>query len=114
MPCSLPLHHQVSALKSAPVLRLQVVDHRFRLAAPVGLGIRAVVVVVRVLGWADILHLDDVAALVAALDRSLAARHEPLDDVGIGGHAGAAHVLLVAEGLDNDGVFEGSFCPRLV
>lgn len=33
---------------------------------------------------------------------------EPFDDVGIGGAAGAAAVLFVAEGFDHDGVVEGT------
>lgn len=33
---------------------------------------------------------------------------EPFDDVGVGGAAGAAAVLFVAEGFDHDGVVEGT------
>ena len=73
----------------------------------------AVVVVVIVAHlWSDILHLDDVAALAAALDGSVAACDEPEDLVGVGWDAGAADVLLFTEGADDDGVFHGA-CASL-
>lgn len=34
---------------------------------------------------------------------------KPFDDVGVGGAAGAAAVLFVAEGFDEDGVVEGTY-----
>lgn len=64
-----------------------------------------VVVVVAVLGT-DVLHLVDGTALGATLDGAVAGGGEPDDNVGVGGVAGAAKVLLVAEGLDGDGVVE--------
>ena len=60
----------------------------------------------RVLGGTDILHLDAVAALGAALERALAARDEPVCHMAVRWHAGAADVLLVAEGADGDRVVE--------
>lgn len=68
----------------------------------------AMVVPVAVVHRADILHLVDGAALRAALDGAVARGGEPEDDVRVGGAAGAADVLLVAEGLDDDGVREGA------
>ena len=65
------------------------------------------VVVARVLG-PDVFELVHAAALRAALDGSVARRGQPDDDVGVGGRAGAAEVLLVAIGLDDDWVREGS------
>ena len=64
-----------------------------------------VVVVVAVLG-ADVLHLVDGTALGATLDGAVAGGGEPDDNVRVGRVAGAAKVLLVAEGLDGDGVVE--------
>lgn len=66
------------------------------------------VVSVRVLLRTDVLHLVHGAALWAALDGALARAGQPDDDVGVGGAAGAADILLVAEGLDCDRVVEGS------
>jgi hypothetical protein len=54
----------------------------------------------------DILHLQHVAALGAALDGSVPRHGQPDGDVGVGGEAGTAGVLLVAKGLDDDGVVE--------
>ena len=64
-----------------------------------------VVVVVAVLGT-DVLHLVDGTALGATLDGAVAGGGEPDDNVRVGRVAGAAKVLLVAEGLDGDGVVE--------
>lgn len=66
-----------------------------------------VVVVVAVLG-ADVLHLVDGTALGATLDGAVAGGGEPDDNVRVGRVAGAANVLLIAEGLDGDGVVERS------
>lgn len=71
-----------------------------------------VVVVVAVLG-ADVLHLVDGTALGATLDGAVAGGGEPDDNVRVGRVAGAAKVLLVAEGLDSDGVVERA-CVMLV
>lgn len=96
-----------------------------------------VVVGVGVLGGADVLHLVDGTTFRAALDRaftrglarlvsgctsggSLKAEigksrrgrtySQPDGDVGVGGRASAAAVLLIAERLDDDGVFERAYC----
>ena len=66
-----------------------------------------VVVVVAVLGT-DVLHLVDGTALGATLDGAVAGGGEPDDNVRVGRVAGAANVLLIAEGLDGDGVVERS------
>ena len=68
-----------------------------------------VVVVVTVILWAHVLHLVHTSALGATLDGSVAGGCEPDDDVGVCWVAGAADVLLVAEGLDDDWVFESAF-----
>jgi hypothetical protein len=57
---------------------------------------------------AHVFHLVYAAALGAALDGAVAGHDEPCDDVGVGGAARAAGVLLVAERLDDDGVVEGT------
>ena len=71
------------------------------------MNVVVVVVVVAVLG-ADVLHLVDGTALGATLDGAVAGGGEPDDNVRVGRVAGAANVLLVAEGLDGDGVVERS------
>lgn len=68
----------------------------------------AVAVAVVALLRADVVHLVDGAALGAALDGAVARAGQPDDDVGVGRVAGAAKVLLVAEGLDGDGVVDGA------
>lgn len=70
-----------------------------------------VTVAVAVVRGSDILHLVDGAALGAALDGAVARGGEPEDDVRVRRAAGAADVLLVAEGFDADGVVEGA-CSR--
>lgn len=89
-------------------------------------SIIVVVVVVSVILGTNVLHLVDRAALWAALDWALAGHlrrgalvmdmvlrggstySEPGGDVGVGRGAGAASVLLIAEGLDHDRVGHGS------
>ena len=61
----------------------------------------------------DVLHLVDGAALGAALDGAVAGGGEPDDNVRVGRVAGATLVLLVTEGLDNDGVLHRA-CVRWV
>jgi hypothetical protein len=97
------------------VLRLDEVSHSHRLALVVVCAVRVVVDVVAVVAvavavvlGADVLHLVDGAALGAALDGAVARGGEPDDNVRVGGVAGAALVLLVAEGLDDDGVVQRS------
>lgn len=68
-----------------------------------------VVVTVAVILRTDVIHLVDTTALGAALDGAVARAGEPDDIVGVGRVAGAAEVLLVAKGLDDNGVVEGSF-----
>ena len=71
------------------------------------MNVVVVVVVVAVLGT-DVLHLVDGTALGATLDGAVAGGGEPDDNVRVGRVAGAANVLLIAEGLDGDGVVERS------
>ena len=54
----------------------------------------------------NILHLDDIAALAAALVRALAANRQPQLVVAVSGHARAPHVLLLARRPHYDRVFE--------
>lgn len=113
------------ALPELPVLGLDVVGK--------GLGLdEAVVVVVGVVVLGpNVLHLVDITALGAALNRALAGHlrtgmecvsglsaglawwrgvvttdREPDDVVGVGRETSAASVLLRARGADHDGVFE--------
>lgn len=65
-----------------------------------------VVVTVSIILWTNVLHLVHASALWAALDGSVAGGCEPDNDVGVYWISGAADVLLVAEGLDDDWVFE--------
>lgn len=67
-----------------------------------------VTVSVTIILWANIIHLVDPTTLRAALDRAIARGGQPDDIVGVGGEAGAAEVLLVTKGLDDNGVVEGS------
>lgn len=67
--------------------------------------------VVALLGT-DVVHLVDGAALGAALDRAVARHGQPGDDVRVGRAAGAASVLLVTEGADDNGVVHGAFTGR--
>lgn len=110
-----------------PVLGLDIVGKGLGLLVAV-----VVVVAVAIVGRSDVLHLINATALGASLNRSRA-RHlkqvahdvsllntrwaegggwqtytEPDDNVGVGGGAGAANVLLITRRLDNDGVVEGS------
>jgi hypothetical protein len=101
--------------KHLSVLRLDEVGHGHRLALVVVCAVGVVVDVVGVVAvavavvlGADVLHLVDGAALGAALDGAVARGGEPDDNVRVGGVAGAALVLLVAEGLDDDGVVQRS------
>ena len=65
-------------------------------------------VTVAVVLGADVLHLVDAAALGAAFDGAVAGGRQPDDGVRVGGVAGAAKILLVAEGADGDWVVESS------
>jgi hypothetical protein len=109
--------HQTSHTSNTPktthlsVLRLDEVGHGHRLALEVVCAVGVVVDVVAVVAVAvavvlgtNVLHLVDGAALGAALDGAVARGGEPDDNVRVGRVAGAALVLLVAEGLDDDGV----------
>ena len=68
--------------------------------------VAVVVVAVGVFLGTDVVHLVDGTALGATLDGAVAGGGEPDDNVRVGRVAGAAKVLLVAEGLDGDGVVE--------
>jgi hypothetical protein len=76
--------------------------------------VAVVAVAVAVVLGADVLHLVDGAALGAALDGAVARGGEPDDNVRVGGVAGATLVLLVAVGLDDDGVVQRACGRRLV
>lgn len=115
---------------SLSVLRADEIREGLGLLVAVAVAVVVVVVVMGVSLGADVLHLQDVAALRAALDRAVTGHldgeelgdctishtapcsrggrtyREPDGDVGIGGIAGAASVLLIAEGLDDDGVIK--------
>ena len=89
---------------SVAVLGLDVVGKGLGLLE-LGVGVVTVVVVV---GGTNVLHLVDGTALGATLDGAVAGGGEPDDNVRVGRVAGAADVLLIAEGLDGDGVVERS------
>ena len=72
------------------------------------LTVRVVVVSVTIVLRTDVFHLVYTAALGAALDGTIAGGGQPDDVVGVDWVAGAAEVLLIAKGLDNDGVVERS------
>ena len=61
---------------------------------------------------AYILHLIDIAALGTAFYGAVSGNRKPDGDVRFGGVAGAAAVLLVAEGFYDDGVVNGSCFSR--
>lgn len=74
-----------------------------------GVVVTVVVVVgVGVLLGSDVVHLDHVAALEAALDGALAGDGQPVDLVGVCGETGATGVLLITGAVDDDGVFDGA------
>jgi hypothetical protein len=64
----------------------------------------AVVVAMAIVLGSNVVHLVNGAALGATFDGAVAGSGEPDDNVRVGRVAGAAKVLLVTEGLDNDGV----------
>jgi hypothetical protein len=68
----------------------------------------AVVVSMRVVGGANVVHLVRRAAFHAARYGLFAAQGDPENVVRIGGATRAADVLLLASGVDNDGVLEGA------
>lgn len=70
--------------------------------------VMTVIVGVWVVGRADIVHLVRRAALHAARHGLLAAQSDPDDVVRVSRAASAANVLLLASGVDDDGVLEGS------
>jgi hypothetical protein len=67
-----------------------------------------VVMSVRVLLRADIVQLDDVAALEAALNGALTGDSKPVDMVGVRRVTGATSVLFVTGTVNDDWVVEGS------
>lgn len=67
-----------------------------------------VVVAVAIVLGTDVFHLVDTATLGAALNGAVTRGGQPDDVVGVDGVAGAAEVLLVAKGLDDNGVVDGS------
>ena len=88
---------------------------------------------VRVVKGADVVELDDVTALVAALERALArdlllpisirpcaylpeqfcSYSEPVNLVGVGRETSATSVLFVTGTVDDDGVVESSYRSRV-
>ena len=68
----------------------------------------AVVVSMRVVGGANVVHLVRRAAFHAARYGLLAAQGDPENVVRVGGAACAADVLLLAGGVDDDWVLEGA------
>ena len=56
----------------------------------------------------NVFHFVDGAALGAALDGAVARHGPPSNDVRVGGAAGAANVLLVAERADGNGLLHGA------
>lgn len=112
------------------VLWANEVGKRLRLlVVVVAISVVVVVVVVWVISWADVLHLEDVAALWAALNWAIAGHlpmlldtitrcaaakgtyGEPNSDVGVSWVAGATSVLLVTKRLDNNWVVERAYFP---
>jgi hypothetical protein len=71
-----------------------------------------VVVSVRVIGWANIVHLVGGSTLHAARLGLLASEGDPENAVGVDGKAGAADVLLVTGRVDDNGVLWGA-CTAL-
>lgn len=105
---------------SLPVLRSHEVGHGLWLAGKVVHAISicvvaVVVVTVTVILRSNVLELVYAAALWASLNWAVAGSRQPDDIVGVNRETGAAEVLLVAEGLDSDGVVESSCTkqPRL-
>jgi hypothetical protein len=77
-----------------------------------------VVVSVRVIGWANVVHLVGGSTLHAARLGFLAGEGDPENAMGIDGEAGAADVLLVTGRVDDNGVLWGACtllenCPAL-
>lgn len=68
----------------------------------------AVIVVMGILQGSDVVELDNVAALAAALDGAVTRDGQPVDGVGVGGETSATSVLLVTGTVDDDGVLESS------
>jgi hypothetical protein len=67
----------------------------------------AVIMSMGVICRSHVLHLDNISALRAALDRAFARDNHPELMVSICGDTSAADVVLVAERLDQDRVFHG-------
>lgn len=74
----------------------------------VGAVVAVVAVSVVALLGTDVVHLVDGAAFGAALNGAVARHGQPVDDVRVGGGAGATDVLLVTERADDNGVLHGS------
>lgn len=109
-----PLHacvsvHAPQIFNALSVFRLDEIRHGLWLLVHVLIVAVAVIVSMAVILWSNVLHLVHTAALWAALDRALAGSGEPDDNVRVDGVTGAAEVLLVAEGLDSDGILECSY-----
>jgi hypothetical protein len=68
-----------------------------------------VVVTVRVICRANVVHLVGGSALHATRLGLLASKGDPEDTVRVDRETGAADVLLVASGVDNNGVFWGAY-----
>ena len=101
-----PRTHPLRDDASIPQIRLlDVVGHSLGLLKAAMMVIMAMAIVL----GADILHLEDVAALAAALVGAGAAQRHPQLVVRVGGHPRAPHVLLVARRPHHDRVFE---CPQ--
>jgi hypothetical protein len=89
-----------------PVFRLDVVGESL------GLLVRGVVAVMLVsmgvLLRSNILQLDDITTLAAALNGTITRYRQPDDLVRVCGVSSATGVLLVTSALDNDGIVKGS------
>jgi hypothetical protein len=92
------------------VLGLKEIRHVLRLRVQVD-GV--VVMTVWVIFRANVVHLVGGSALHAARLGLLTGKSDPENVVRIGGEAGATDVLLVASGVDNNGVLWGT-CTYLV
>lgn len=99
-------------LRRPPILWPHKIRKRLRLLVVVRAVAVLLVVRVRVVRRADVLHAVDAAALGAAFDGAAAGHIEPANDVAVGWEACAPGELLVTGRVDNDGVVEGACCSE--
>jgi hypothetical protein len=118
-------------MASLMVFRTHEISKRLWFFVFVMMSVIVVTVVMWIIHGPNILHLQDISAFRAALDRALA-RHlathvrtgfdlpkhswrgtygEPDRNMGIGGVAGAASILLITKRLDNNRVVERACNP---